>query len=247
MTERSIASTGAALGALVVIGGLMACASDADKDLPAGPTAAELSLEGTRWGLTAARLDAPVPEKAERRVRLDFLGDRLLANSGCNSGRGTWSVEGGRLLVGPMATTQMACIGDAERFEPAFFAILNGQPRVSRDGETLLLAGEAGELRFRAQPRPSASAVQKFIYVASERKPCTGVAPMQCLQIRENPNDPWQHYYGEIIDFEHEPGIEYRLRILEDTVPNPPADASSKKWFLDLVVEQRVVSLAPAR
>jgi hypothetical protein len=64
---------------------------------------------------------------------------------------------------------------------------------------------------------------------------------MECLQIRENPTDPWQLYYGEITGFTHEPGIEYRLRILEDQVANPPAGASSKRWFLDLVVEQKVV------
>jgi hypothetical protein len=37
------------------------------------------------------------------------------------------------------------------------------------------------------------------------------------------------------------PGTEYRLRIWEDDVPKPPADGSSKRWLLDLVVEQRVI------
>jgi hypothetical protein len=56
--------------------------------------------------------------------------------------------------------------------------------------------------------------------------------------VRESPEGPWQLFYGEIIGFSYEPGIEYRLRILEDDVPNPPADGSSRRWFLDLVVEQ---------
>ena len=64
---------------------------------------------------------------------------------------------------------------------------------------------------------------------------------MQCLQVRDSPEQAWRLHYGEIAGFTHELGIEYRLRILEDEVPNPPADASSKRWFLDLVVEQRVV------
>lgn len=90
-------------------------------------------------------------------------------------------------------------------------------------------------------PEPSASAVQKLVYVAAERAPCTGVAPMLCLQVRDSPDQPWRLHYGEIIGFTPEPGVEYRLRILEDTVENPPADGSSKRWFLDLVVEQRDV------
>jgi len=88
--------------------------------------------------------------------------------------------------------------------------------------------------------RSSANAQTKFIHVAAERKPCTGVAPMMCLQIREDESAPWQNYYGKIEGFTPEPGIEYRLRVLEETVPNPPADASSKRWTLDLIVEQRV-------
>jgi hypothetical protein len=92
-----------------------------------------------------------------------------------------------------------------------------------------------------AAPVPSAAAVQKSIDVAADRAPCVGVAPMQCLQVRDGPEQPWRLFYGEIIGFTHESGVEYRLRILEDDVPNPPADGSAKRWFLDQVVEQRVV------
>ena len=53
--------------------------------------------------------------------------------------------------------------------------------------------------------------------------------------------EPWRLHDGEIVGFTPEPGVEYRLRILEDTVEHPPADGSSKRWFLDLVVNQRVV------
>ncbi|WP_441344471.1 DUF4377 domain-containing protein [Pseudomonas sp. MWU12-2115] len=33
----------------------------------------------------------------------------------------------------------------------------------------------------------------------------------------------------------------YRLRVKEVKVNNPPADASSIRWILDMVVEQEVV------
>ena len=64
---------------------------------------------------------------------------------------------------------------------------------------------------------------------------------MLCLQVRDSPDQPWRLQYGEIIGFTPEPGVEYRMRILEETGENPPADGSSKRWFLHLVVEQRDV------
>ena len=49
------------------------------------------------------------------------------------------------------------------------------------------------------------------------------------------------YYYGAIEGFEPEPGISYRLRIKEFEVANPPADGSSKRWVLDMIVESAVV------
>ena len=64
---------------------------------------------------------------------------------------------------------------------------------------------------------------------------------MKCLQIRESKDQPWTLSYTNIVGFEHVPGIEYRLRIKEDRVPHPAADAPSVIWYLDMVVEQTVV------
>jgi heat shock protein HslJ len=211
-----------------------------------------LALERTRWGLLDSRLAAPAPGAGRDRVRIEFAADRLSANSGCNTGAAGYRIEadGTLVLTTAMATTMMACLGEAAAYERAFFAFLGSRPRVSREagGEVLVLRGPAAAeskdshfLRLRSVPMASASARQKFIYVASERAPCVGVAPMQCLQVRESRDQPWRMFYGEIVGFEFQPGTEYRLRILEDDVPNPPADGSSKRWFLDLVVERRVV------
>jgi len=199
------------------------------------------SLAGTRWSLADAQPAGPAPPNGAR-VQLDFTADRVSARSGCNTGSAAYRLEDGRfVLAGPMATTRMACVGAAAEFEPRFFGFLASQPSARIDSGDLVLETAQSALRFRPEPMPSASAVQKFIYVAADRAPCVGVAPMQCLQVRDTPEQPWRLHYGEIIGFTQEPGIEYRLRILEDDVPNLPADASSKRWFLDLVVEQRVV------
>jgi heat shock protein HslJ len=200
-----------------------------------------MSLTSTRWLLADSRLAAAPPDDRGR-VHLEFTTDRMSASSGCNTGSAGYRIEGGALALGPMATTRMACVGAAAQYEPAFFAFLAARPLLTTEAGDLVLEKEGARLLFRSVPMPSAAAIQKFIYVASERKPCTGGATMECLQIREQASDPWQLYYGEIIGFVHEPGIEYRLRILEDEVPNPPADASSKRWFLNMVVEQRVIT-----
>jgi len=200
-----------------------------------------MSLTHTRWSLADSRLAAAPPDDRGR-IRLEFTADRISASSGCNTGSANYRIEGGALALGPMATTRMACVGAAAQYEPAFFAFLAARPLLTTEAGDLVLEKDGARLLFRSVPMASAEAVQKFVYVASERRPCTGVAPMQCLQIREQESDPWQLYYGEIIGFTHEPGIEYRLRILEDEVPNPPADASTKRWFLDMVVEQRVTT-----
>jgi heat shock protein HslJ len=197
-------------------------------------------IERSRWSLTASTLTAPVPDETNR-VTLEFADGRVAAFSGCNRGGAQYSIEQGTLVIGPMAATKMACMGPGAQFEDEFFAFLASRPKLSADEQTLMLTGPKGELRFAAQLMPSANAVTKFIYVAAQRRPCSGMMPMECLQIREKPSDPWLNHYDEIIGFTHHPGIEYRLRILEDDVPNPPADASSKRWFLDLVVEQKLV------
>lgn len=89
---------------------------------------------------------------------------------------------------------------------------------------------------------PSAAGTVKIVHVAAQTSPCTGVAPMTCLQVRSNPQQPWGLFYQSIEGFDHRPGVEYTLRIIETPVANPPADASSVRWTLDRIIEQ-----APAR
>ena len=84
---------------------------------------------------------------------------------------------------------------------------------------------------------PPAS-VEKTFFIASERVPCTGVAPMQCLQVREASDRPWQYFYSEIEGFTHEPGYAYELRVREEKVADPPADGSSLRWQLLEVVSK---------
>jgi len=108
------------------------------------------------------------------------------------------------------------------------------------DGDRLLL-GKPGQQLVLQQQEDLSAAPTRLIYVAAERKPCSGVARMMCLQVRDEPSQPWQLHYGEIEGFQPEPGVAYRLRIKEVKVPNPPADAPARRWVLDMVVEQQLV------
>lgn len=94
-------------------------------------------------------------------------------------------------------------------------------------------------LAFAACSSGVGKGVEKTLFVAAERKPCTGVAPMECLQVREAPDRPWQFFYGEIEGFTHEPGYDYELRVREEKVAAPPADGSSLRWTLVKVVGKR--------
>lgn len=85
----------------------------------------------------------------------------------------------------------------------------------------------------------TAGGVEKTFFVAPLRKPCTGVGPMECLQVRESPDRPWQFFYSEIEGFSHEPGHDYELLVLEEKVASPPADGSSLRWRLLKVVSKR--------
>ena len=90
-----------------------------------------------------------------------------------------------------------------------------------------------------ARPAPAPAAdIEKTLFVAPGRKPCTGVAPMECLQVRGAPDQPWQYFYSEIEGFTHEPGYAYELRVREEKVANPAADASSLRWTLVRVVSK---------
>ncbi|MCB8984580.1 MAG: META domain-containing protein [Ardenticatenaceae bacterium] len=80
------------------------------------------------------------------------------------------------------------------------------------------------------------------LYVGPELVDCTGVAPQQCMQVKEDPNAEYTLFYGQIEGFTFEPGYEYELQVRAESVENPPADGSSIKYTLIDVVSQTPVS-----
>ncbi|MEK6492655.1 DUF4377 domain-containing protein [Myroides odoratimimus] len=68
--------------------------------------------------------------------------------------------------------------------------------------------------------------------IASKLVDCTGVAPMKCMQYKEEGSDEWLNMYSSIEGFNYEEGYEYVIEVKREKVENPPADASSIKYIL---------------
>lgn len=187
-------------------------------------------LDNTKWKL----------DPAQGKATLQFQDGRWAAK-GCNNLSGPYKIEGARIAAGQGMSTMMACPPPMENIDKMLSSLLGKNESFRIAGNALFLKSPEGEWKFTREPMPSKAAVTKFIYVASETKPCVGVAPMNCLQIREEKDGPWRLFYGNIVGFERQPGIEYRLRIKEDKIANPAADQASVIWYLDMVVEQKVV------
>lgn len=226
---------------------LAACAGT--PPAPVAPVSSnDAALSAVRWELTGWTGHAiPHGDNGEP-VILNFdMKDgkgRVSGRAGCNQFSAPYSVRAaGQLTIVEAVTTRMACPPPAMQFEADFLDKLQAVNNYKISGPVLEMKTVDGQtLSFYQREKPSAAAKIKFVYVASEKVPCSaGMMRTTCLQIRERKEDPWQLWYGSIAGFNFEPGIAYRLRILEEPVINPPADASSIKWTLDLVVEQEVV------
>lgn len=68
--------------------------------------------------------------------------------------------------------------------------------------------------------------------IASSLADCVGVGPMKCLRYRERPDGPWLFFYDAIEGFTFREGEEADILVRFITVPNPPADGSSRRVVL---------------
>jgi len=238
---KLIDRTGMAMLGLAV----MVAAGAADAAPARGAKGAAAQLAAQHWDLVGWS-GRQLPPGKPLRLDFDAASGRFSSDTGCNRAGGAFRVDRDRLRLGDgkrgFASTLMACPPPAMATERAYVDALSAVTRYRLAGDRLVLRTAKGAtLTYRAAHKPAADAPRKFIYVSAETRPCNGVAPMTCLQIRERPGDRWQLHYGGIEGFRPQPGIEYRLRIFEERIANPPADASSLRWTLDQVIEQRVV------
>lgn len=84
---------------------------------------------------------------------------------------------------------------------------------------------------------------QKTLFVGPNLVDCVGVAPQQCMLVRENPEDDWKYFYDQIEGFTYEEGYLHELKVAEETVANPAADSSALRYKLVEVVSQAPVTI----
>lgn len=105
------------------------------------------SLAGTRWEITKINGASPA---AERKAQLNFTGDRISGNAGCNGFGGGYVLADHVLTVTQMISTKMACVGPGMEQESAVFKILRSPMTVARhDDGSMTLSDEGGTVTLR--------------------------------------------------------------------------------------------------
>lgn len=72
--------------------------------------------------------------------------------------------------------------------------------------------------------------------------PCTGVAPMDCMQVKIGKDKNWTNFYSNIEDFNYQPGYTYKLKVIKTKKTGKlPADVSAYDYKLEKVVCKKKV------
>ncbi|MGQ0468076.1 MAG: META domain-containing protein [Sporichthyaceae bacterium] len=134
--------------ALVVFGGVAGCGGG-DSGAQAG---AELAGD---WRSTSVEQAAPppAPQVAAKQVKLLLLpSGRMVASARCNALSGTYRVDGGRLVVGEAAITELGCADPERHHEDVWLtAFLAARPKLAQTSDGLDLRTDA--TRIRLSPR----------------------------------------------------------------------------------------------
>jgi heat shock protein HslJ len=139
------------LGSLLLAFALAACGADGAPPSTSEPVADPAGS----WRLTVGTLDGvPVPIVADGPITLTIEGSEVGGTSACNSYGGRLSVEAGRLEIGELGMTAMACPDDVMAAEAAYTRALDRVDGLRRDGDELVLVGPDVELRFEPLPEP---------------------------------------------------------------------------------------------
>jgi heat shock protein HslJ len=119
---------------------------------------ASVDLTGD-WQLADGTVDgAAIPMEIGKLITLGVEGTTVHGRSACNLYSGSIDVRDGRVSIGQLGSTEMACDPDVMAVEATFQGALPRVDRAARSGDELTLSGSAAELRFRrVAPIPDAS------------------------------------------------------------------------------------------
>lgn len=245
-------------------------ATPADSTAAATTAAPAAAIDATQLGANHWLLDNAVDAsgkridglfvRADKPVTLDFRDGRVGASNTCNNIGGGYTLEGDALTVGNLMSTNKACAEPGVMELDALLSQrLQGKLTVrALDAANLTLATASGDvLTFRAEPtaetRYGGAGEQVFMEVDAQTKPCPHplMKDATCLQVREVKYDDkgleqgkrgaFENFYGNIEGYNHEPGVRNVLRLKRFQIKNPPADAPSQAYVLDMVVASEMV------
>jgi heat shock protein HslJ len=108
-------------------------------------------LDG-RWTLTDRRALGGSPGDGGPEVTLEIEGGNVAASAGCNRAAGSIKEQAGRLQIGPLATTMMACPPAVAKIEARYFGVLERGPSWRSDGDRLTLSAAGDTLTFKRTP-----------------------------------------------------------------------------------------------
>jgi heat shock protein HslJ len=95
------------------------------------------SLKDTSWELASINGVAPLQGTT---ISLTFEGNSLGGSAGCNSYGGEYKLSGGKITIGSLMSTEMACMeeGVMEQ-ESAYLQALTGELEYSLSGDSLTI------------------------------------------------------------------------------------------------------------
>ncbi|WP_363799553.1 META and DUF4377 domain-containing protein [Lysobacter firmicutimachus] len=243
-------------------------ALDAAKSDPA-PAASAIELPAYVWHLERASDAAGKPIALLQRegkygLQLSFRDGRLGVSGGCNRAGAAYALSGGKIEIKSFQTTLMACQDQRlMQMDSEIAKQLEGSAQYAIQGEApqprlLLTTASGAKLELSGEPtaetRYGGPGTTAFFEVDAQRRTCPHplMPNHQCLWVRERkydgngvalkPDGEWQFLYQEIEGYTHEPGVRNVVRVKKFDVKNPPADASSVAYVLDMVVESELVS-----
>lgn len=83
------------------------------------------------------------------------------------------------------------------------------------------------------------------LQVKENTEPCVGVAPMDCLQVKEGNTKNWSNFYSSIEGFDYQPGFSYKLKVIKSKTPTVngqlPSDVSAYQYKLKKIVSKKKV------
>ena len=127
--------------------GLALTSCQADRD----DAAESIDLSGTAWAVESIA-GRDVTGEPPPFLRFDDDG-QLSGNAGCNSFNGSYENKDGRLVIGPLAMTRMACRSEVNEQEQRFMAALSDIDRYEIEDDLLLIFATGSDTATRLAPK----------------------------------------------------------------------------------------------